>query len=96
MRRGRLSEFSKLLNLALDRPTVDRTGILGRFHLHVEFSPDEATPRLLGIPGGGTDDPAGAPSIFTAMQEQLGLKLVPAKGPAEFLVVDHVERPSEN
>jgi uncharacterized protein (TIGR03435 family) len=96
-----LDQFSKLLNLALDRPTVDKTGLTGRLSIHIEFAPDEATPRLLRSPAGSppaavTDDPAGGPSIFTAMQEQLGLKLVPAKGPAEFLVIDHIERPSEN
>jgi uncharacterized protein (TIGR03435 family) len=100
-----LAEFSKLLDLVLDRPIIDKTGITGRFDVHLEFALDEGTPGLRGPlahgggPGGdpsaAPSDPAG-PSIFTALQEQLGLKLVRAKGPREFLVIDHVERPSEN
>jgi uncharacterized protein (TIGR03435 family) len=63
------------------------------FDFHLEFTPDEATP---GIPASGdAGDPPG-PSIFTALQEQLGLKLESGKGPMELLVIDHVERPSEN
>ncbi len=91
-------EFSKLLNLFLDRPVIDKTGLARRFDIRVSFSPNESTPGLRGpepdTPG-ATSDPTG-PTIFTAMQEQLGLKLTPAKGPIEFLVIDHVERPSEN
>ncbi len=97
-----LDEFSKtVLTGALDRPVLDKTGITGKFDFHLVFAPDQSTPVFL--PGGDmannpvvpSDDPAG-PSIFTAIQEQLGLKLEPAKGPREFLVIDHVERPSEN
>jgi uncharacterized protein (TIGR03435 family) len=97
-----LDEFSKWLNLSLDRLVIDKTGITGRFDFHLEFASDETTPGLLpgggdpgGTPGAAPLDPAG-PSIFTALQQQLGLKLEPAKGPGESLVIDHVERPSKN
>jgi uncharacterized protein (TIGR03435 family) len=96
-----LDEFSKNLGRVLDRPIIEKTGIAGLFDLHLEFAPDETTPGLL--PGGAlhfTDtpaiDPPGGPSIFTAMQEQLGLKLEPSKGSGEFLIIDSVERPSNN
>jgi bla regulator protein blaR1 len=91
-------EFSKLLNLFLDRPVIDKTGIAGRFDIQLKFSPNESTPGLHGPEPegpGAASDPTG-PTIFTAIQEQLGLKLTPAKGPIEFLMIDHVERPSEN
>jgi uncharacterized protein (TIGR03435 family) len=82
----------------LDRPLVNKTGIIGRFSFRLDFSAD-TTLRGVVPPGGplppDASDPTG-PSIFTALQEQLGLKLEPAKVPAEFLVIDHVERPSEN
>lgn len=94
-----LTEFAKSLNLVVDRPVIDKTGITGRFDIHLEFAHDEATPGLRGLvpgtPAAAASDPVG-PTIFTAIQEQLGLKLTPAKGPVEFLVIDHVERPSEN
>jgi uncharacterized protein (TIGR03435 family) len=86
-----LYEFS--VWFGLDRDIIDKTGIKGLFDLHLEFSPDEATP---GMAPGSPDDPGRGPSIFTAVQEQLGLKIERAKGPGEFLVIDHVERPSEN
>ena len=93
-----LSEFSKLLNLVLDRPVIDKTGNASRFDIHLEFSLDQVTPGLLGLvpdAPAAASDPTG-PTIFTAIQEQLGLKLEPAKGPVELLVIDHVEKPSEN
>jgi bla regulator protein blaR1 len=94
-----LDEFSRFISFGLDRPVLDKTGIAGRFLFHLEFAPDEAlTPSLRngGDAAPPTVDPAGAPSLFTAIQEQLGLKLDSAKGPGTILVVDHVEKPSQN
>jgi uncharacterized protein (TIGR03435 family) len=71
-----------LLSNNLDRPVIDKTGITGRFDFTLEFARNMA-------------DDTGT-SIFTAVQEQLGLKLVPDKGPVQVLVIDHVEKPSEN
>jgi bla regulator protein blaR1 len=80
---------------ALDRPVIDKTGLTGKFTFRLEFAPDEATPQFPSPSGVPASEPAG-PSIFTALQQQLGLKLERATGPVEFLVIDHVERPSEN
>jgi len=87
-----IDEFSIFLRTGSGRPVVDKTGITGKFDFHLEYAPNEDLRRRL------PDDPGEptAPSIFTALQEQLGLKLEPAKGPGEFLVIDHIERPSEN
>jgi uncharacterized protein (TIGR03435 family) len=100
-----LKEFSQYISRGplgpqLDRPVIDKTGIDGIFDFHLEFAPDQNTPgfllQLRRPPGAASaDDPSG-PSIFTALPEQLGLKLEPTKGPGEFLVIDHVEKPSEN
>jgi uncharacterized protein (TIGR03435 family) len=87
-----LDEISAALVRVLDRPVIDKTGVAGIVHVHFEFAPDGATPQFRAAPG---DEPAG-PSIFTAFQEQLGLKLEPAKRPGEFLVIDSIGRPSEN
>jgi uncharacterized protein (TIGR03435 family) len=89
---GSVADLSKLLGATLDRPVIDKTGITGAFDFRLEFAIDESTPGVRPTPSDNTP----APSIFTAIQEQLGLKLESAKGPGEFLVVDHVERPSEN
>ncbi len=90
-----LEELAGYLVQVVDRPVINKTGIAGMFQVHVDFAPDEATPRF-HAPGAAADDPTGGRSIFTAFQEQLGLKLEPAKGPGEFLVIDSVERPTEN
>ena len=88
------------LSLVLDRPVVNRTGLTGRFDIHLQWTPDKVTngpPNEPNNPNAssGSADQFG-PSIFTAVEEQLGLKLRPAKGPVEFLVIDHMERPSAN
>ena len=71
---------------------MDRTGLTGGFDLHLKWAAElpGSAPRPVTM-----DDPASL-SIFTALKEQLGLKLESAKGPVEILVIDHVEKPSEN
>ncbi len=91
-----IDEFIKqALSRGVDRPVINQTGITGRFDYHLEFAPEEST-------GGGREGAAGAatdlagPSIFSALQQELGLKLEGAKGMGDFLVIDRVERPSGN
>ena len=99
-----LDELATALGIDLDRIVINKTGITGRFDFHMEFAPDEATAGLNSMRGpdgpvvtpGSASDPPGGPSIFTAIQEQLGLKLESAKGLREFLVIDRVEKPTEN
>jgi uncharacterized protein (TIGR03435 family) len=86
-------------------PVIDRTGIpnTARFNYVLEFAPDEASPGPLGRglapelqPSNEPSDVPRAASIFTALEEQLGLKLEPARAPREFIVIDRVERPTAN
>jgi uncharacterized protein (TIGR03435 family) len=80
----------------MGRPIVDKTALTGTFDIHLEFSRDQV---LQGAPAidvaPPTPDPVGV-TVFTAVQEQLGLKLDSAKGPVEVIVIDSVERPIEN
>ena len=76
------------LSKALDRTVINKTGLTGAFDFHLEWAPQHTS----DVPA----DDSAAPSIFTAVQEQLGLRLEAAKGPVEFLVIDHAEKPSEN
>jgi uncharacterized protein (TIGR03435 family) len=81
----------------LDRPIADQTGLRGKYEFDVTFMPDDS--MMGGIASKLPPPPAGAempPSLFTAFQDQLGLKLEPTKAPVEVLVVDHVEKPSED
>jgi uncharacterized protein (TIGR03435 family) len=88
----RVSSLARMLSLFADRPVVDRTGLSGGFDFDLSF-PELATPadRRGGGPG---SDSGGA--IFAAVREQLGLRLEPARGPLEFLVIDAVTRPTPN
>jgi uncharacterized protein (TIGR03435 family) len=90
---GSLDALSKVLGVTVGRPVINKTGIGGVFDVRLEFAIDESTPGVR--PVSSTEDTPG-PSIFTAVQQQLGLKLVSAKGPGESIFIDHVERPSEN
>jgi uncharacterized protein (TIGR03435 family) len=97
-----VADLIRQLALVLDRPVLDKTGFAGEFDLNLTFTPNG---DLVGLPGyGAPDDPnrlrpptdPNLPNIFAALEEQLGLKLVPAKGPVEVLVIDHAEKPTEN
>jgi uncharacterized protein (TIGR03435 family) len=94
---GTLSMFAGMLGMVLDRPVVDKTGIASYFEIHLVFSPDfSAAPQPPDPDTSAAVGDSDAPVIFQAIQEQLGLRLVPAKGPVDVLVIDHIERPSEN
>jgi uncharacterized protein (TIGR03435 family) len=76
----------------LDRQVYDNTGLTGNYDFTLSFEPQQ----LAGASAGTVSEPSGRPSIFTALKEQLGLQLELSKGPVETLVIDHIERPSEN
>jgi uncharacterized protein (TIGR03435 family) len=84
-----MDTFATALAQTLQQTVIDRTGFTATFDVHAEWAPD------LGPPDAGATDSNGK-SIFTALQEQLGLKLESTKAPVEFLVIDRLERPSEN
>lgn len=96
-----MSEFAgPWLTAQAGRVVVDKTNLSGRFDIHLEFVPEK--PRGQGLINGGQpfeippEDPIAGPSIFAAMQKQLGLKLSPSKARLNAVVIDHIERPSEN
>ncbi len=78
-------------------PVFDETGIQGNFDFSLDWSPGDSAPNRPGDAGDerSAPDPM-APSLFTALREQLGLKLEAGKGPVEVLVIGHAEKPSGN
>ena len=83
-------ELAASLGNRVGRPVIDKTGLSGKFDFELSWVADLAT---------NTPDPAAdnsGPSIFTALQEQLGLRLDSQKGPIETLLIDHAEKPTEN
>jgi uncharacterized protein (TIGR03435 family) len=73
---------------ALDRPVVDQTGLTGKFDLRLTWTPDDKP--------AATESADAPPDLFTAIQQELGLKLESTKAPVNVLVIDHIERPSED
>jgi len=97
-----LGMFANVLSMQLGRIVLDKTGLKGNYEFTLKWTPDEGQGQMFrgagdGQPRDAAPPPdASGPTIFTAVQEQLGLKLESQKGPVDTLVVDHVERPSEN
>ena len=81
-----MSDFALGMQAFLDKPVVDETGLAGRYDFVLKWTSDELS----------TNDPNAPPGIFTAVQEQLGLKLEPTRGTTDVLVISHIERPTEN
>jgi uncharacterized protein (TIGR03435 family) len=98
VRNANMADFVGLLQGAvLDRPVVDQTGLTGRFDFTLNWTPDDSQFAGMGakIPP-PTDSANAPPSLYTAIQEQIGLKLDATKALADVIVIDHVEKPSEN
>jgi uncharacterized protein (TIGR03435 family) len=96
-----IADLCTQLNLVMDREVIDRTGLTGRFDIHLEVTPGDLQPkfvagRAVDQPGGSTNDDQDGPSISVALQQQLGLKLETGRGPVPVIVVDHIERPLDN
>ncbi len=97
-RNANMSDFAGLMQtIVLDRPVVDRSGVSGRYDFTLDWTADES--QFRGLPGQAPQRPDNAdvpPDLYTAIQQQLGLKMESARLPVEVLVIDRVERPSEN
>ena len=102
--------LAHILSQQLGRSVTDKTGLTGNYDYTLQWTPDDAPPPMGsgGGPGGPGGGPAGGPphndsgsdavgpSLFTAVQEQLGLKLESGKGTVDVIVIDHIDPPSEN
>lgn len=85
-----LDAFVELPFFGLGRPVVNKTGLTGTYDFVLDWTPDQGESAADSADGGD------APSLFAALQEQLGLKLVSTKSPVEIVVIDHIELPSGN
>jgi uncharacterized protein (TIGR03435 family) len=93
-RNATIADLASLLQRAiLDRPVVDKTGLSARYDFDLEWAPDET--QFGGDVPKASDDAPSAP-LLSAIQEQLGLKLVATRGPVDALIIDKAERPSAN
>jgi len=94
--------FASQLSYAVGRPVIDKTGLAGEFEFNLKWTPEigeDGGPTNQGLPPGTREQmppPTDGPSIFTAIAEQLGLRLRSATGPVRVTVIDAVQRPSDN
>ena len=92
-----IDQFCSYLSRATGHTIIDRTELSGKFDIRLEYLPDQTTPGPAAVDqsDGSAEIQPGA-SLFTALEQQLGLKLVPVKGTRQVIVIDHVEKPSGN
>ena len=92
--------LAHVLSRQLGRTVVDKTGLTGNYDFTLDYTPDNMPMPMPGAPEGGPKPEmqpnAGGPSLFTAVQEQLGLKLEATKATVDVVVIDHIDQPSEN
>ena len=94
-----ISQLANALSPMVGRPVIDRTGLDGLFDIDLTWTPDQLPPRAPGTPAdqplrvNGVDIDPNGPSLYTAVQEQLGLKLDARHGPVNVLVVDRADKP---
>jgi len=86
LKNASMPELAIILQYYVDRPVVDRTGLKGRYNFNLQWTPDDVQAAA----------PDAPPGLFTAIQDQLGLKLEPVKAPAGVLVIDKVAPPEAN
>jgi uncharacterized protein (TIGR03435 family) len=98
---GKVLMLASVLSNQFDRPVLDETGLTGFYKFDLTWTPDAllsapgSSPNSGGVSGSSRPDAAG-PSLFTALEEQLGLKLESKRRPVVTIVIDHIERPTEN
>jgi uncharacterized protein (TIGR03435 family) len=82
----------------MDKPVVDHTGLTGRYDFNLDWTPDQSQFASFGvhIPPPDPNDTNAPPSLYTALQEQLGLKMETTKTNVDVMVIDHIEKPSAN
>jgi uncharacterized protein (TIGR03435 family) len=82
----------------MDKPVVDQTGLTDRYDFNLKWTPDQSQFASFGghIPAPNPDDPNAPPSLYTALQEQVGLKLETTKANVDVMVIDHIDKPSAN
>ncbi len=96
-RRVTADGIATILSRQVERQVLNRTGLSAEYDFQLEFTPDSGPCRAAGeSPGAAAAEPSGAPSIYTALQQQVGLKLEPSKGRVDLLLIDRLEKPTQN
>ena len=97
VRNANMGDFCGLMqNVVLDRPVVDQSGLTGRFDFTLKWTPDDSQFGGAAAHTPPSTDANPPPNLYTAIQEQIGLKLEATKAPADVMIIDHADKPSEN